>query len=404
MLKPFKINRIIASFFLMSLILASTLSAAESGTELKELRKEMENLKQSIRDREEKLVEMEQKLNEIERRQEVTIPETISTGQSTSTAELPDISLIGNIQGRFGESPNNFSVNEIEFAVGGFLYPQIRADVYTALHKHDGEYEVELEEGYLSFLNLGGGFDAQIGKKLLNFGRLNSLHPHSWNFVERPVVLTEYLGDHGLAGNGVAVGYLLPLPLFSRIEVGAWRVDAPHEHDHEGMVTASPAGEIYTGRLLSSLPVSKKTDLEMGLSFLKGHGSHYEEHLDNLNLYGIDLTLRHYGPGYQRFLFRNEVIHNRREIPPGTQKKWGFYNELNWRWNKHWDTGYLYSWVEPPFPEEVREERKQLSLALTRSLGETNKIRFQVSHDLEGEFVGYLQFIFGIGPHSHPIE
>ena len=164
MLKPFKINRMIASFFLMSLILASTLCAAESGTELKELRREMENLKQSIRDREEKLVEMEQKLNEIERKQEVTIPETISPGQSTSTAELPDISLIGDIRGQFGESPNNFSVNEIEFAVGGFLYPQIRADVYAAFHKHDGEYEVELEEGYLSFLNLGSGFDAQIGK------------------------------------------------------------------------------------------------------------------------------------------------------------------------------------------------------------------------------------------------
>lgn len=397
---------VMAFFIVFSFILVAFASADEHQKKMEELRSEVQELRQQYQEKGKELIEMEERLKALEKmipalEQKIEIDSV--TGPTVARI-LPDFSFIGDIRGKFGESPNNFQLEEIEIALGGFLYPQIRFDAFPAFHYEDGKYEVELEEGYLSFLNLGHGFGGQVGKKLIGFGKINPVHTHRWNFVDRPLVLTEYLGDHGLVGNGVNLNWLLPLPRFVQLEVGAWRVATPDEHGGSEPEMASPADKTYTGRVWTSFPFKNDAELEVGFSALKGLGSHHREHLDKIKVYGMDLTYKRPGPGYRRLLLRNEIMHNRRQIPEGEQRRWGFYQEVNWRWDKDWNISGRYDWVEPPFPKEVRKGREQVLLALTRSLTEATKVRIQVSHDLENEFIGYLQFIFGIGPHSHPLE
>jgi len=112
-----------------------------------------------------------------------------------SSLELPDISVIGNITGTYGsdkgmEDLNRVLLDESEFAFQGYLYPDLRADVIAAIHRHDGEYATHLEEGYLTFLRTRvPGLSLKVGEKLVEVGKTNGRHPHHWAFVDRPYVL-----------------------------------------------------------------------------------------------------------------------------------------------------------------------------------------------------------------------
>jgi len=317
--------------------------------------------------------------------------------RKTSSLSLPDISVIGDIIGFFGpdregdESRNKIFLQELELSLQGYLFPEVRADAFVSLHRHqDGDYQVELEEGYVSFLNLGHGFSAQIGKKLVPFGKINPVHPHHWDFVDRPAVLREYLGGHGLAGNGLNISYQLPLPFFAQVEGGFWQVEAEHTHGPEPMV--SPADEVYTGRIWLAGELGP-TELKLGFSGLKGYGSHHQDHLDKLSVYGTDLTLKYLGRGYQRFLWRSELLHCERKIPLGRISHWGAYTFLNWRWDKYWNVGFRYDWVQPPFPFSLRSTEKKSSLILTRNLSEMTLLRLQAQTDMKENFALYFQVL-----------
>ncbi len=67
-------------------------------------------------------------------------------GMRGTPANLPDISLIGVIDGhtssdKADDTRDKLEFNEVETAFQGYIYPEMKADVFLALHKHDGEYE-----------------------------------------------------------------------------------------------------------------------------------------------------------------------------------------------------------------------------------------------------------------------
>lgn len=369
----------------------------------------------------------------------------VASGRPDGGLTMPDISVIGDLRGEFGSGEvNNLYIEEIELALGGFIYPEIRTEVYIALHKHGDDYDVELEEAYVDFLNLGAGFGARAGRKLIGFGKLNPIHGHAHDFAAPPLVLAEFLGDHGLAGDGVAVSWLAPLPFFLQLEAGAWRVPAAdHDHGHGHGHSHGPLQDkTRTARAWSSFAAGADADLEVGLSALRGGGPHYADPLvevrtvagvdltfplrrnvDIMKVYGLDLTYRRVFPGFRRLLLRAEVLeaHRRRQrfglaavedpavaYPAGAvrdaqMRNRGFYAEANWRWSQHWDAGLRYDRAQDPLNTSA-DHRQLATVALTRALTEETKLRAQFSHDLAGEYLAVLQFVFGIGPHAHPLE
>lgn len=338
---------------------------------------------------------------------------------TSSLATLPDISVIGNILSEFGDhAENSFFAEEVELTLGGYIYPSIRADVVIALHKHGDHYDVELEEAYVTMNNLPGGFGIEIGKKLINFGKLNPVHGHHYLFVDEPMPLEAYLGDHGLNGNGISINYLLPTRFFLLASIGHWDIEGDdcdgHHHHHD--ITNAPMLKGANARLWSSFALNHNSELEIGASFIRAKGEHHtRDNTDHeiIDVYGLDITYRRVGLGFRRFLWQTELFHWEIERKfhdwagndDRNYDRFGFYTMMNYRWSQYWDWGFRYDRIENPANRHKVEVLDAGSLFLTHSLTETTKIRGQVKHEFEdSETQVYLQLLFGIGPHAHPLE
>jgi len=331
-------------------------------------------------------------------------------GMRGTPSNLPDISVIGDITGKLSSEPTDFDrnkilVREIELALQGYIYPEIRADVFLAMHRHDEHFEPEICEAYVSFLRIINGLSLKAGKIHVDYGKINKVHEHHRPYTNQPVALTNFFGEHGLVGEGVTLGYLMPLPLFMQIDIGAWRLEGKHHHeeDEEKSLTFDLADEVYTGRLWSSFPLGETSELELGASVAAAHGSHYQEHQDNAKVFGVDLTFKLWPSTYERLIFQNEIFNLHREIPVGKLNRWGFYSYLGYQFNKYWDAGLRYDWSENAFPEN--KKTNSLSGIITNRLTETTVIRLQCDYNFGlKSYNAFLQLVFGIGPHSHPLQ
>jgi hypothetical protein len=365
--------------------------------------------------RDEEIKELREKIRQLELRIEELAVRPLPTPVDVERRALvlPDISIVGDIVGTFSDDKkktdrNKIVARKVELSLQGYLMPGMRADVFIDLHRHDGEYKVGLHEGYISFLQTPiPGLGMLAGKKLIGFGKLNPRHSHHWDFVDMPMVLESYFTDHGLAGQGVNFSYLLPLPFFAQWDLGAWYIDAHHKdhghshgHGHHHDYALELADQAYSTRLWSSFALAEAQELEIGLSGLKGYDAHDYE----VKISGLDLTYRYFGPGASRWLFQNEFLflnkeaHRKKDVD-----RWGFYSFLNYRWDMYWNVGLRYDWMETL--SKHKKDKSSISGILTRNLTETTKLRLQYTHNLEEKNdTVFLQAIFGIGPHAHPLE
>ena len=329
-------------------------------------------------------------------------------GMRGTPSNLPDISVIGDFLGAVSDTKSpEFYVREIELALQGYIYPEMRADIFLALHKHDNQIELDVEEAYASFLNLIDGLNLKAGKVLVDFGKVNRLHPHERPYVDLPLSLTNFFGNHGFNAEGITAQYLLPLPFFAQIEAGSWWLPGQHQHNHsdtsEEYTEFGLANKATSSRLWTSFSTSEKSELEIGASFVIGKGSHYKEHQDDVKIFGTDLTLKYWASTYERLTFQTEVFNLRKTVPIEKLNRWSFYNYAGYKFNKYWEVGALYDWAENALHEY--EKSNTLSGVITNHLTESTMIRFQYGHNFQAKSdVAYLSLIFGIGPHSHPLK
>lgn len=351
-------------------------------------------------------------------------------GMRGTPANLPDISVIGVVDGhtssdKSDDTRNNLEFSEVETAFQGYIYPEMRADVFLAIHRHGDEYEAEICEAKASFLKVLPGLSAQAGKIHVDLGRLNKTHTHHRPMADQPAVLTNFFGEHGLVGQGASLSYLLPLPFYAELQGGAWSIPGHHHHagdENTAEILAvdgstvpvpiivesdefSVADKVYTGRLLASFATGAQSELLLGLNALKGKGSHYTHHQDEVTIGGADLTFKYWPSAYERWTLQNEWFHLTRKVPVGKLNRDGFYSFLNYRWSKYWDAGVRLDYSESALPAVSYE--RVYSAILTRHLTETTHARLQYRHkNIGGERAdeGWVQLSFGIGPHSHELE
>ncbi|MBI4669469.1 MAG: hypothetical protein HY747_09875 [Elusimicrobia bacterium] len=350
-------------------------------------------------------------------------------GMRGAVANLPDISIIGVMKGYASDDKTDtdkdkFEFEEVEAAFQGYIYPEMRADVFLAIHNHDGTYEAEICEAKATFQRMLEGLSAEAGKIHVNFGRLNKIHGHHRLMADQPQAITNFFGDHGLVGQGGTLSYLFPLPFYMQLEGGAWSMEGHHHHPSEtaevldtslNPVNAfieteseefSLADKAYTGRLRTSFAPTKKTEFELGSSVAKGKGAHFSHHKDNAIVFGADLTLRAWPTAYRRWIFQNEWFYLKREVPVGKLYRNGAYSYLNYRFTKYWDAGVRWDYAEGAFP--VNEIERAVSgivhyhLTETSMLGVQYKKRYLENNKEVNE--AWLRLAFGIGPHSHELE
>lgn len=140
---------------------------------------------------------------------------TFAAGGSTAN-DLEDLQTGGHDPNQRG-----FTLQGLEANFSGAVDPYFRGNA-NVLFGIDGGGDtfVELEEGWMESTSLPGNFQIRAGQYLTEFGRINTQHPHSWSFVDAPLVNARFLGADGLRNLGARLSWLAPTPWYTEFFLG----------------------------------------------------------------------------------------------------------------------------------------------------------------------------------------
>jgi len=390
--------------FLFAFLLAATFPSASSaqGTEADRLRTELEALRQEFSNR---MAELEARLRAVESGSPaaVTPPTLTSLGAPASSSKMfnPDLAAIGDFIGAAGKSPGggepSLEFHEAELSLQAIVDPYARADVFLTF----GPEEVGVEEAFITFPTLPGGFLMKVGRMRDAFGKVNAAHNHVLPFTERPLMTRNLLGgEEGLGDSGISLSRLFPNS-FAFLEA----TGQVYRGDSAIFQAEKRADLAYVSHLRGYRDLTESTNIDLGASFARGHND--GGFGQTTRLLGADATFR-YRPLrrsiYTHFLARTELAWSRRSELPGPSA-FGGYGYLEYQFARRWTAGARLDTAERALDPAVKD--KGASLLLTYRPSEFSLVRAQYRHTRPGDgprFNEFLfQFLFSIGAHgAHP--
>ena len=322
----------------------------------------------------------------------------------------PNISILGDFIGHYtseegGDFDDQFLFREVELGFSAAVDPYARADFFIGLgQEEDGEWEVGLEEGYVTFLSIPWGLQPRLGRFKSTFGKANPVHAHALPWVEYPLVIQNYFGDEGLSGDGVGLNWLVPNPWDKFIEFSYELTN------NDNVMFAGNASDdlLHMLHLKNFFDLSDASTLELGLSYATapnndGHGG------SRTDVAGVDLTFRWRPPRsglYKSFLWQTEYMSASAELPGEEEDSWGLYSALDFQFERRWTVGTRYDYSEMPYDSDLEE--KAYSGFLTFIQSEFLYWRLAYRHternfstliDERDADEIFLQMNFGLGPH-----
>ena len=73
----------------------------------------------------------------------------------------------------------------------------------------EGDNGTSVEEAYVSHVGLIPGGTIKVGRFLSDFGYLNEVHAHAWDFVDAPLALQAFFGGQ-LKQDGLQARWVAP--------------------------------------------------------------------------------------------------------------------------------------------------------------------------------------------------
>jgi hypothetical protein len=279
-------------------------------------------------------------------------PAPLNPVQQALQSMNPDIAVIldaalaaynteDNLQtGAHDPATTGFNLQQLELSLGASVDPFFRFDANIVF----AQFGVEVEEAYLTTTSLPGGLQARAGQFLTRVGRQNPTHPHSWSFVDQPLVLGRIYGGESNRGLGGELSWLAPLPwyvetVFSATEAGnACCARSFFGGDNPGVKT--PADILYTGALKQFFPFDDTWSLLWGLTAQSGPNA--AGRFTRTEVYATDLYLRMRppnDPGRGSLSFTGEVFHRRRQLVGAVLADTGGYLQGVLQFNLRYELG-----------------------------------------------------------------
>ncbi len=378
-------------------------TASSVGDEVGVLRGELETLRQDYASRIAALEARLQALEGVQAAAPAPAPSPALQAAGASKIFNPDIGVVGNFVGAAGQSPGggepSLNMQEAELSFQAVVDPYARADFFVTL----GPDEVALEEGYITFPTLPGGFLTKIGKMRDAFGKVNGQHPHTLPFSDRPLVATNLTGgEDGLADAGISLARLIPNPwLFLEATGQVYQ-------GNSAIFQAPTRGDLaYVGHLRAYRDLGESMNIDLGGSIAYGHNGITAD--TTTRLLGADATLR-WKPLrrsiYTHFLARGELVWSRTGTADGPFDAVGGYGYLEYQFGRRWTAGVRYDNSERAQEPGLRDEGG--SFIVTFKPSEWSLVRAQYRRT---SFAGedspanelLFQFLFAIGAHgAHP--
>jgi hypothetical protein len=267
--------------------------------------------------------------------QELTAPQLRTPDQATpisaprsTPSTNPNMSVIGDLRASY-LSPAHRHVDvefhEAEMAIQSVVDPYARADFFLSVSRDQatGKFGLDLEEAYVTTLDLPASLQLKAGKFRNAFGKINTIHPHALSFIDVPNVYANYLGEEGLNDEGVSLSWLVPNPFefYQEITLEATRGPA----DNPSFVPSDVDRFLYLAHLKNFLDLSDNSTLELGLSAVTGQNDSAFASVVG----GIDVTYK-WKPlqfnTYHSFVLQLEALSSTKKISPTeTVRSWGMY-------------------------------------------------------------------------------
>ncbi|MCH7829629.1 MAG: zinc-regulated TonB-dependent outer membrane receptor [Proteobacteria bacterium] len=333
--------------------------------------------------------------------------------------------------GAHDPNQNGFVVQNVELSIGATVDPYFDAKAHLIFQiDSDGETVVELEEAFFTTRSLPGGLQIKGGQYFTEFGRQNKRHPHSWSFVDQPVVLSRFFGGDGLRGQGARLSWLTPTDWYSELIVGLQNakgetmtsfLNAPGEEIGGHTLLDRDARRfgdlLYTARWLNGFDLSDTISMNLGVSGLWGPNASGDN--TDTRIVGTDWYMKWLPARTQRgFPFvswHTEVLWRQYEAGDlgiadrETLRDWGMFTQALWGFKPGWVAGLRWEYATADgdtATDPLRDTRKRLSPNLTWYPTEYSKLRLQYSRDWTEHLVDgsadtlWLQVEFGIGSHA----
>jgi hypothetical protein len=450
-------------------VLAVGAASAQGTNELDMLRQEIHELRARTQ-------LLEKKLDSFEQKQVVTAPGGAATAEQVKelTEKVdnvveaqkkerpgefnPAIGLVGetvfSFNGRGSDQtgsdrPGGFNVfqRSIELNVAASVDPFAKgyAVINASADSATGEANMGVEEAALQTTSLPWNLELKAGRFFGEFGKLSFIHDHELPFVNRPLVLDQYIGGESRT-DGAQLNWLPPINHYVSVTVGfgsGFGGDSPL--NNPGLYRTL-GGFNYFGRLSTYFDLTPNLQLETGLSGLinpstqerggvlvQPDGSTLTE--KERRVAGFDLKLS-YVPlrnnQFQRLDWGTEVLYsdsrylmdpdgsldpdNPNQItgwPMSTGDEFkgnigslGLYTYVTYKWSRQWSAGFLFDWVQNA--QNKHDETFAYSPYLTYAWSHWNQLRLQYTHTEHNSVNGlppddavYLQWAWIIGAHSH---
>jgi len=288
-----------------------------------------------------------------------------------------------------------------------------------------GETALEVEEAAVQTTSLPGNLTLTAGQFFAEYGRLSYIHNHELPFVNRPLVLEEYVGGESKTA-GAQTSWLLPTEHYFNLTAGLG-TQFGEDPDAAGSYRTF-AGINYWSRFSTYFDLTPDWQLECGLSGLINPDSgNVNGELQSDGITTLTSTKRQvldadfklsYVPlrdnRYSGLIWGNEFLYCDNEYNANdgsgaradTVGAWGMYSYLTYKWNRNWSGGCLFEYLQNN--QGNSGQTYAYSSYLTWAISHWNRLRLQYTHTQPNAVTGnepndavYLQWTWIIGSHSH---
>jgi hypothetical protein len=322
----------------------------------------------------------------------------------------------------------DFFQRSVELNLAGSVDPFARgyAVINASADPITGEATATVEEAAIQTTSLPWNLTLKGGRFFGEFGRLSYIHDHELPFVNRPLVLDQYIGGESKT-DGLQLNFLLPIPHYVSLTAGVG--------DQFGD-TPNNVGNFrhfkelnFWGRASTYFDLTPDISLETGVSGLynprtEGRGDPLVQ-LDGSTfterrrlLVGGDLVVR-YQPlrnnQFRSLTWGTELLYSDNrylvDSPGGdvfnrSVGSFGLYSYLAYKLHRQWITGFAFDWMENAQNKDA--QTFAYSPYITWALSHWNQLRLQYTHTANNAATGlknndaiYLQWAWIIGSHAH---
>lgn len=325
-----------------------------------------------------------------------------------------------------------FTLQNVELSLLGAVDPFFTTEVHLIyfLTPLENESVFELEEAFITTSQLPFdlqevGFQLELGHFFTEFGRINPQHPHAWDWLDQPVILTRAFGPDGMRGAGFRLGWLTPLPWFAELHFGMQNAAgetmasflANDEFFEERPIGGRPFVErdvrsledfAYLARFDNSWDLTQEITSKVGLSALVGPNATGPD--GYTVIYGADFVVKWNrvasDQGWPFVIWQSEILKRSYRtddfsdsgdpadptddvvLGDTTLRDWGLYTQILYGFVRDWAAGIRFECAggsgqslggssQDPF----RDDRYRVAPLLAWMATEYSRVRLQYNYD-----------------------